>query len=111
MGNAVGARGADPRVLRACKAAVLRVEPSATVVLFGSRGRGDAAAHADYDLLVLVDDATTSIEDRILDAIYTVELTHDVVVSPLLMDRRTWDDPVTRAMPLHENIDRDGIAL
>jgi len=98
-------------VLAACKAAVQQMVPDATVVLFGSRSRGIADPDADYDLLVLVDDVTTRIEDRIADALYEVELGHDVIISPLVMDRRSWDDPVTRAMPLHASIDRDGIAL
>lgn len=98
-------------MLVACKAAVQQIVPNATVVLYGSRSRGDADSDADYDLLVLVDHVTTRVEDQIADALYQVELVHDVIISPLVMDRHAWDDPVTRAMPLHANIDRDGIAL
>jgi predicted nucleotidyltransferase len=35
--------------------------------LFGSRARGDAHANSDYDLLILVDESTAEVRDRILD--------------------------------------------
>jgi uncharacterized protein len=37
---------------------IVRVADPAKIVLFGSRARGDAREDSDYDLLVIVDDAT-----------------------------------------------------
>lgn len=37
------------------KAAVLTFEPSAEVILFGSRARDDFREHSDWDLQVLID--------------------------------------------------------
>ena len=44
----------DSALLRRCREAVWEVTPSATVILYGSRARGDATPESDYDLLVLV---------------------------------------------------------
>ena len=51
------------------------VAPSATVILYGSRARRDAAPESDYDLLVLVEESLTGgLEDRIGDSLYSLEL-------------------------------------
>lgn len=103
---------ADRTLLEQCKTAVRRLVPEATLILYGSRARGDASPFSDYDVLILVDvDLHPDVEDRIGDALYDIELEHDVLISALVFNRHTWDEPRYRALPLHENIDRDGIVV
>ena len=61
---------------RVC-AAVHAVEPGATIILYGSRARGDAESDSDWDLLVLLDgDVTPGREALAQRAVYEVEWSH-----------------------------------
>ena len=104
--------GPDRALLEQCKTAVRHLVPEATLILYGSRARCDASPFSDYDLLILVDtDVQPALEDRIGDALYDIELEHDVLISALVFNRHTWDEPRYRALPLHENIDREGVLV
>ena len=97
-------------MLSTCKRIIQERVPDAAVVLFGSRARGDAAPDSDYDLLVLTDTPLTSAdEDRISDAVYDLELERGVVISLIFFPRDYWDHH--RLMPLHQEVDSEGIVL
>ena len=102
----------DSALLRRCREAACEVTPSATVILYGSRARGDATPESDYDLLVLVEEPLTrGLEDRIGDRLYTVELECGEILSLVVYEKRRWDTPLWKAMPLHRNVAREGIVL
>ena len=102
-------RNARPMLL-ACKSIIQEHLPDATVVLFGSRARGAATPESDYDLLVLTAAKLTAAEeDRISDAVYELELERGVVISLLFFARDDWD--YHSLMPLHQDVDREGITL
>jgi predicted nucleotidyltransferase len=102
----------DRAVLEQCKRTVRRLVPEATLILYGSRARGDASPASDYDVLVLVDaEVSSALEDRIGDALYEIELEHDAVISALVFNRQVWNGARYRALPLHESVDREGIVL
>ena len=42
-------------LLKQVKEAVWKIEPTAEVILYGSRARGDSTCESDWDFLVLVD--------------------------------------------------------
>lgn len=98
--------------LARCRDAVREVAPGATVILYGSRARNVAEPESDYDLLVLVEGRLSrQLEDQIGDRLYTLELESDTVLSLLVYKKRTWNTPLYKAMPLHRNVDREGILL
>ena len=41
-------------ILNLIKKAVLKIDKSATVILFGSHARGDAHLESDWDILILI---------------------------------------------------------
>jgi predicted nucleotidyltransferase len=99
-------------LLSRCRDAVREVVPGAAVILYGSRARGDAESEADYDLLVLVDEPLTQqLEDRISDRLYALELEFGVVLSLIVYEKCTWETPLCKAMPLHRNVEREGVLL
>jgi predicted nucleotidyltransferase len=103
---------ADAALLARCRAAVQAVAPGASVILYGSRARGSATPESDYDLLVLVEGPLTrQLEDLIGDKLYALELESDSVFSLLVYEKKIWDSPLYKAMPLHRNVDREGILL
>ena len=79
------------------------------VVLFGSRARGEGDAESDLDLLV-----ARPIDWRerqaLVDALFEIELTHEVILSPLVV-MRAWQQGPYTALPIHEEVERDGVTV
>jgi len=92
--------------------AVRGVEPDAEIILYGSRARGTAQPDSDWDLLILVDGPVDSArKTAIRHRIYEVEWDSDEVLTSMIFSREDWDSPLYRAMPFHQNVERDGLTL
>jgi predicted nucleotidyltransferase len=103
---------ADVELLKRCKQAIRQVVPDADVILYGSRARGDANEYSDYDILIIVDvSVDMALEEKILDNIYPLELETCQVLTFIVYSEQEWNSPLYRAMPLHKNVDREGVLL
>jgi predicted nucleotidyltransferase len=103
---------ADIGLLNKCKKAINEVVPDAEVILYGSRARGDARDDSDYDILVLTDGpANMAIEEKLVGCLFPIELESEQVLTVIVYNRQQWDTSLYRAMPLHKNIDREGVVL
>lgn len=103
---------ADMDVLRRCKNAVIDVAGDADLILYGSRARGDAKEHSDYDILVVVDGLVDMpLKERILANVYPLLLETGRMLTLIIYSKEQWDSPLYRAMPLHKNIDREGLLI
>lgn len=102
----------DTSLLEHCKAAILKIVPGATIILYGSHARGDADPVSDYDMLILIDgEVSPHLEEKIGDALYAIELERGVVIPAIVFNRDDWNQPHFRTLPLHENIDREGVIV
>lgn len=98
--------------LRRVKAAVRAVEPSAEVLLYGSRARGDANPLSDWDFLILLDGAVDrERERRARHQLYDVELATERLVSSIIRSREEWQGAKARWTPFRENVRREAVAL
>ena len=71
-------------LLRQVKETVLTIEPTAEIILYGSRARGDSRAESDWDFLVLVDGPVDDERvDRIRHRLYEIEWESDQVLSSI----------------------------
>ena len=86
--------------------------PEVELRLFGSVGRGDDDEHSDIDVLVLLPGHVDhSIEERVFDAAYDMELKHGVVFGVVVYETAFWDSELAAGMFLHRNIEREGVAV
>lgn len=79
--------------------------------LFRSKARGDDTPESDIDILVEVEKATAAVEDAVLDIAFDVNLAHDVYISPRMIERAVFEDPVWSATPFIRSLEREGVRL
>lgn len=85
--------------------------PVEKVILFGSKARGDDDSESDIDLLVLTSRPVAPAErDRMVDAMYALQLERGVVFSRLVVPLAEWDHGLYQVLPIHAEIERDGVA-
>lgn len=76
------------------KKVVLGLEPSAEIILYGSRARNDYREYSDWDFLFLVDGRVENDRtDRIRCALFEIELSENALVS-LYGHSRAGGNPV-----------------
>ncbi|MDC8448091.1 MAG: hypothetical protein OJF51_004912 [Nitrospira sp.] len=79
--------------------------------LFGSKATGRDVEESDIDVLIVVDQKTPGLEDRIVDIAFDVNLAHDVYISPRVIDKAILDDPVWKITPFLRHIAAEGVPL
>ena len=85
--------------------------PVDAVILYGSKARGTDDIESDIDLLVLTSKELTWRErNDITDALYDVQLRHGVVISTLVVPTREWSEGRYSVLPIHDEIERYGVA-
>ncbi|HEX8459994.1 MAG TPA: nucleotidyltransferase domain-containing protein [Segetibacter sp.] len=96
--------------LNKIKAKVLKEDAGASLILFGSRARGDFREDSDWDLLVLTSKALDyKWKRKIRDDIYDVELEFEEPVSTIILEREKWNS--YSYTPLYGNVIHDGREL
>jgi predicted nucleotidyltransferase len=86
--------------------------PIAKVVLFGSKARGDAGPDSDLDVLVLTTRRLSDLERRqILSELYDLSLAAGAFLSPLVVPLDEWASGRASVLPIHREVERDGVLL
>ena len=83
---------------------------NSTLLLYGSRARGDYHSDSDWDLLILLD--KPKLEAKDYDVIYPFrELGWEIneEISPHIYTKKQWND--WTFLPYHKNVERDKIVL
>jgi len=99
----------DRRAIAEASSLLRRDFPVEEVILFGSKARGDDRADSDIDILILT---TYPLDwrqrDAITDALYPLQLELERFFSPIIVSGEEWRHGVYQALPLRQEIDRDG---
>ncbi len=85
-------------------------DAQATVILFGSRARGDARTDSDWDLLILTrKKADFKLQSDLRSAVCGVELEYEQDVATIIMESNQWDDREVTAF--YKNVAAEGIQV
>jgi predicted nucleotidyltransferase len=81
-------------------------------VLFGSKARGDADPDSDIDLLMITEKRLSWQEShRITHEVFEVNLKHGTNFSYVNVDAETWNCDLWKYVPLHQNVESEGIPV
>ncbi|MCU0594617.1 MAG: nucleotidyltransferase domain-containing protein [Desulfobacterota bacterium] len=82
------------------------------VILFGSKARGDSDRDSDIDLLLLTNQSLHWRQRHaIVDALFDIEMKHDVMISIVVNTVNDWRHGVCTELPIHEEISREGVTI
>lgn len=102
----------ERKALQELKEKLLKDFPEAKIILYGSKARGEGEEFSDVDLLILIDaQVTRMLKEEIIEITYNIELKYEVVFGTIIENIDFWKSPLANAMPLHWNIDKEGILL
>jgi predicted nucleotidyltransferase len=84
--------------------------PLSRLVLFGSRARGDADPDSDLDVLVILNTVVDrEADDYVNDCAWEVGLAHGIVVVPVTVERRDWEEGLLSSSLLAIAVGREGV--
>ncbi|MHB9129208.1 MAG: nucleotidyltransferase domain-containing protein [Candidatus Humimicrobiaceae bacterium] len=102
----------ERKALQELKERLLKKYPEVEIILYGSKARGDSDEESDIDLLILVESLiNTKLEEEIFHISYQIELKFEVIFGEIVENKDFWNMPLAKLMPLHLNIDKEGVPL
>jgi len=102
----------ERKALWELKERLIKKYPGVEVILYGSKARGDFDKESDIDLLILVESLVTSrLEEEITHIAFDIELNYEVVFGKIVENKDFWNSHLAKAMPLHWNIEKEGVYI
>lgn len=94
------------------KEKIYEKDPTAKVILYGSRARGDYDMNSDWDILILVDkeNATLQTEQEYRHHLLDLELEIGEPISVTVHSKKNWESKHS-VTPLYKSINEDGVVL
>jgi len=94
------------------KAEILKIEPTAQLILYGSRARGEAKPDSDWDLLLLTEKTRVSheVEQLFRMPLVFMEVELGEVLSLQIFTKYEWKNKYC-ITPYYENIQKDGVTI
>ena len=91
---------------------IKKKDPEAEVILFGSRARSQETKGSDWDILILLNQASVSrkLEKEYRDELFDVELEIGEPISTFVFAKADWESR-HKITPLYQNIKKEGIYL
>ena len=82
-----------------------------SIVLFGSKARGDFGPDSDIDVVVVLDNDDPEMRMSVRGVAADVSLAYDVLISVRAIGRSHWRELSQHRFPLYQAIVTDGIPL
>ena len=102
----------EKHVLELIKSAVKKKDPSADIILFGSRARGQSTKNSDWDILILLDQINVNrlLEKEFRDELFEIELEIGEPISTFVFSKSEWES-IHAVTPLYQSVKSEGIQL
>ena len=82
------------------------------IFMFGSAARNSYSEFSDIDIIVLYPgNIDNSLEEKIHNLAYDIELEHDIVFGVIVYSREFWYSGAAKFMPLYKNIQDEGVRI
>lgn len=82
-----------------------------SVMVYGSKARGDDSPDSDIDVMIVLDDYTPEIETAIDELVYDINLTHDCLISVVIFGRQELEEGPLSESPLYKRVLAEGIPV
>jgi len=82
-----------------------------SVLIFGSKARGDARADSDIDVLAVLDNDDPRLRSQVRRTAARVSLEYDVLISIRAVSHSHWEEMSEYEYPLYKTIKAEGIRL
>lgn len=84
-----------------------------SVIVFGSRVRDDAQEDSDLDLIVLLDELSTGMEEQLDDVAYGVMWDHDFkpIISLKVFSEARYRSALGRGFSFYKNVEKEGVLV
>jgi len=86
--------------------------PSAEIILFGSRSRGEEKFRSDWDILIILEDQVSEKKKiELQNKIFEIELFSGEIINSIIHTRQEWENPLFQATSFCRNVEHEGIPL
>lgn len=100
------------KLFQRIKRAIYEFDKNASVILYGSRVRGDFTADSDWDLLILLSKHYQSKDKMILrHRLYDIELETGEILSAIFYEEKEWKSTRNQFSPFYKNVVQDWMIL
>ena len=86
-------------------------EQIVAVYAFGSKVRGDFDEWSDFDVLILVRDKNSELEERIVSIFVDEEIKAGLSFTPVIKDHHSFELEKRHNSPFYWNIIKEGVSL
>jgi len=82
-------------------------------IVYGSRARGKSNEESDLDILMLVDEKRTEIEQRLEDAAYQIMWNHKFspIISLKIFAENKFNQALKEGFSFYRNVEQEGIVV
>jgi predicted nucleotidyltransferase len=82
-----------------------------SIIVFGSKARGDSTADSDLDLLLVIEEGDWRLKSKLADAAYELAIGTDVVPSVKIYTRAEWEQLQENESIFRETVTREGLLV
>jgi predicted nucleotidyltransferase len=80
-----------------------------SVIVYGSKARGDDSPDSDIDVMIVLDDDTSQVKTAVDELVYDINLTYDCLISVVFFGRKELEEGPLGESPLYKRILAEGV--